>query len=176
MLGIIELILSFCNTGWSNADMNANLINYKGIDILKLFFAFCVVAIHVQFLSEYGLYNAFNTYLLSFAVPFFFVVSGFFFGRKFWNCETSEEIKSVCKIMAKKLFTLYIIWGSLYFCLNILQSIAIDNISLKQSVVTGLHSLIVSGSGGGLWYIQAILIIYAIIFGLCKKKRDVFIH
>lgn len=77
--------------------------------------------------------------------------------------------------MDKKLFALYIIWGSLYFCLNILQSITIDKISLKQSVVTGLHSLIVSGPGGGLWYIQAILIIYAILFGLCKK-RDVFIH
>lgn len=49
------------------------------IDLLKLLFAYCVVAIHTQVADEAPLYLQFWTAM---AVSFFFICSGFFFQEK----------------------------------------------------------------------------------------------
>ena len=49
------------------------------VDLLKLIFAYCVVAIHTQAANKAPLYLQFWTAL---AVPFFFVCSGYYFQIK----------------------------------------------------------------------------------------------
>lgn len=63
-------------------DEKLNLIYKKqstAIDILKLLFAYGVVAIHTQAAKKFPLYLQLWTAM---AVPFFFICSGFFFQEK----------------------------------------------------------------------------------------------
>ena len=51
------------------------------LNVLKVFFAICIVSIHTSFLCDVDqtIYVWVNSYINSIAVPFFFVVAGFFF-------------------------------------------------------------------------------------------------
>ena len=55
--------------------------NYQLIDLAKLFFAICVVAIHSQFLLEYKFGYYVNTNIYRLAVPFFFICNGYFLAK-----------------------------------------------------------------------------------------------
>lgn len=59
---------------------------YKYVDILKFAFAISVVLQHslIPFIQN-GLYAFFNACIMREAIPFFFVASGFFFGRKLYK-------------------------------------------------------------------------------------------
>ena len=64
------------------------------IDFLKLFFALCIVGIHTDlvkiFPSEHTQWYVMQV-VFRMGVPFFFVVSGYFLGRKLWNCTDRKE-------------------------------------------------------------------------------------
>ena len=72
----------------------------SSIDLMKLFFAICIVAIHTGLLNQFS--SATNWYIMHMifrlAVPFFFITSGYFFGKKFLPVENnySDRMK-VCK-------------------------------------------------------------------------------
>ena len=61
-------------------NMDTNKSIYKAIDILKFLAAICVVAIHTNAFKDInnGIYNFLSYCIFTFAVPFFFIISGFF--------------------------------------------------------------------------------------------------
>ena len=67
------------------------------VDLLKLIFAYCVVAIHTQAANKAPLYLQFWTAL---AVPFFFVCSGYYFQVKL-NTDEHESFRGGEKITSK---------------------------------------------------------------------------
>ena len=80
---------------------------YYLIDIVKLFFAFCIVGIHTDLLSVFPEKVSFWIMQLIFrlGVPFFFVVSGAFLGCKLeknnYDYEMSKNaILAYCKRLA----------------------------------------------------------------------------
>jgi len=89
------------------------------VDLLKLIFAYCVVAIHTQAANKAPLYLQFWTAL---AVPFFFVCSGYYFQVKL-NAAGHESVgggKELLQTIASSFYHL----GQLVFAAGSSESIA----------------------------------------------------
>lgn len=144
------------------------------IDIVKLFFAYCVVAIHTLPFSEFWngtIYNLLFKNLFCLAVPYFFVCSGFFLGKKLNQTTQFNEQKIIIVKYFKRLAIPYIFWGSIYFVMQIAIDVINNNNSLLKSITYYLHYLIMSSPGGGLWYVQTILLMLLIIYFVGVGKR-----
>ena len=94
---------------------------YDNIDALRLFFAFCVVMIHVPMIGSYLLAPIYRC-----AVPFFYMVTGFFLYSK-------HESSNKLLIAAKKWFYLWL----KYFAIITFLSIAL-HLLLNQNVTISL--------------------------------------
>lgn len=68
------------------------------VDAFKLLFAYCVVAIHTQFLSTFNHVIVLEM-LFSMAVPFFFISSGYFFQSKL-NRNSGQKYRGGYILMA----------------------------------------------------------------------------
>lgn len=95
---------------------------YSMVDIGKIICAYIVVAIHTAAFSEVNLGKSnlntyLNKYLFDFAVPFFFVSSGFFLGKKLFASFSEEEYCNILKQYFKRLFIPYCMWGGYTFLL-----------------------------------------------------------
>ncbi|MCK5580780.1 MAG: acyltransferase [Candidatus Omnitrophica bacterium] len=91
----------------------------SSIDTLRVFAIFYVVLLHTQpfhHSSEYyglGIYK--NLYVLidciGFAVPFFCMISGYFFGKKLLS---GEPVIALTKRYCKRLFQIFVLWSIVY--------------------------------------------------------------
>ena len=134
------------------------------VDLLKLIFAYCVVAIHTQAANKAPLYLQFWTAL---AVPFFFVCSGYYFQIKL-NAVGHESVWGV-KSYFERLFRPFIIWGSWYLLLEAANRLLIDHASVQIVLFQLGKRLLISSPGGGLWYVQAILWMLGILYLLRNR-------
>lgn len=135
-----------------------------GMDIGKFIFAIFTISIHVvpfginpklQFLN--GITQSLFGKL---AVPFFFVVAGYFLFTKIGK---SNEKKKVVIEYIKRIAILYIIWSIIYLPFNILE--------YKGESVTGFlvkyaHDFFVVGSYFQLWYLLALIVAVLLVAGL----------
>lgn len=87
--------------------------NSNTIDVLKLFFSFCVVGIHTGLLEEFSdVTNWYITHMVfRLAVPFFFCVSGYFLGCKVNS--NVDSYKSILKKYRKNMLWLLLFWGTI---------------------------------------------------------------
>ena len=72
------------------------------VDIFKFIFSLAIVALHSWFLGQYRdwLYPVFYYS----AVPYFFIASGFFFAKKYYDKGYSKDIyRNFCKRLCNKL-------------------------------------------------------------------------
>lgn len=65
-------------------------VEYDIVDYFKFFFAICIVGIHANIFADSLVYPL----VFRIAVPYFFVSSGFFFGKKLWNEKLTYNFKS----------------------------------------------------------------------------------
>lgn len=79
--------------------------DYQFVDFLKFFFCLCVVAIHTTVFSDIDGISA----VLRLAVPFFFITSGFFLGRKIINAE-KVEVWQITKRYCMRLLRIFIVF------------------------------------------------------------------
>ena len=81
---------------------------YPIVDVVKCVMAIFVVAIHTHPQSIIGSPSLENLILRAYqmAVPYFFVVSGFFLGNKIWGPEPLQYVRR----WLKHVFVLYTIW------------------------------------------------------------------
>lgn len=93
--------------------------NYDSIDISRIFAALFVVCIHTSSFINNELYNLiFINVICRYAVPFFYIASGFFFFKKIEF--TNHRIKKCKKnfeiflIYEKRIIILYVIWSAVY--------------------------------------------------------------
>lgn len=136
-----------------------------GIDIMKLICALFVVSIHTTMLLDIGdpYYSLYHDYITRFAVPFFFICSGFF-SHILPLPENKSETAIHIKKYAKRLIRPFLLWGGVYFILSAAEMILLDKVSLSTALWTKIHGLLVESPGGGLWYIEAVFWILAIVF------------
>ncbi len=90
------------------------------IDLLKFIFAFFVVGIHTH-LTNYIVNPQSRFYFISLtfrlAVPFFFIVSGYYYGKKLWLTPSSKSNK-LCSYVSR-LFPPLILWSFLTLFFNL---------------------------------------------------------
>lgn len=140
---------------------------YSLIDILKIFFAICVVALHsavcrstdiIEYLISKGVFRL--------AVPFFFVASGFLLGIKLFKASSKEDGVAIIKKQIVRLLEVFAVWLSVGLIFVIRDSIVFDG---------GVDWLdicrrIVFYPWGALWYVSATII--ALLIYIPFYKRD----
>lgn len=143
------------------------------IDCFKLFFAYCVVAIHTSLSSAMENPVILNL-ILGIAVSYFFVCSGYFLQSKLEKA-TSEQYRKILWNYFCRLAVPYLIWGIWYFVLEIANQVFIDHINVLL-VIRGLFiRWILSSPGGGLWYVQTILCIVLILIFFNNKRHSTLV-
>ena len=144
--------------------------DFKMLDILKFFFAICVVLRHTDLIEDYPINEWVAPLIFRISVPFFFVTSGFLLGLKVYNDDS--EISKLYKKggylgrLASKLF----IFEPISIFLEIVLLILIGD-SIKHIILYCGRS-IVFYPFGALWYIQALLVAVLILVPFIKHKKE----
>lgn len=145
---------------------------YNLLNALKIIAAFFVVAIHIHFPGDFGLSVI---AIARFAVPFFFMVSGFF---SYYENKTVLNEKYKRKI--KHVFVLFFGGAGLYFvyglALALYSGTAVSYLGRIFSVKSILEFLIFNNTSVSefLWFLPALIYTYAVFFvfektGITKK-------
>ena len=142
--------------------------NYYCIDILKLFFSLCIVALHTHlFLDSNVTLHWYSSHCIwRIAVPFFFVTSGYFFSKKVKN---SSHPKKVLFNTIRRLGTLLIFWLIVSLPLQI-HSLLLQQLSTDKIIIELIRSVIFY-PWGALWYILALIVAYILIYPFLKRKK-----
>ena len=136
----------------------------KGIDTLKLFFSLVVVWIHTGVGNLGG--------LTPWAVPFFFLVSGFFlFGKLFDETDTSQRSGKIVSWW-RKILRLYLLWTLIFLPFAVI-GFANDHLGFTKSIVVYIRNIVLVGENflsWPLWYLLGMLWAGLIIWIASKLK------
>lgn len=132
---------------------------YQYIDLFKFIFAICIIGIHTSFypitiLRYFTLNLVYRT-----AVPFFFIASGFFLGRKVYS--NINAFEGTIRKSLRRLFIILIVFEPLNIFLRFFESVVFGDIPIREFAILAVKS-IVFYPWGALWYVQATL--FAILF------------
>lgn len=133
-------------------EMKNGIPCYNGIDLFKIIGSIAVIAIHT--LNK-------NIFILKWAVPFFFLSTGFLLYRENENKE-GEELR-----LRKSIYhfiRLYLVWTLVYSPLAFYKYIFIDKLSIVRSIYCFFRDLIFMGEHYNSWMLWYLL---AVIYGLC---------
>ncbi len=122
---------------------------YKGIDLVKVLMAFVVVSIHTTAWPLLGIREV--------AVPYFFLVSGFFLFRKMTG-NREEDLTSI-RTWTLKVIWLYLIWTAIYLPFTVYGCIQ-DGLSWKQALTVFARNLVFVGENflsWPLWYLLSMI-------------------
>lgn len=141
------------------------------VDFFKFFFSIMVVAIHTHAFLDFGAEKFVTNHISGFSVPFFFIASGYFLGKKMLNAKTVGEYRNYGFKYFKRLMRPYFIWAFIQFFVQIFVDFyKSDFKNITGIIINKFHYWIVSSPGGGLWYVQASLILVLILCITNSKK------
>lgn len=131
----------------------------KSIDTLKGIGIFLVVLGHATFVNEKII-----TYIFSFHMPLFFIVSGLLMGLKH---ESDTDIKT---FFAKKLRSMAMPYLCFSICYTIIDAFSVyfQQISLMDLKINAVCTLSLAGSGP-LWFIPTLLLSEIILFFIIRR-------
>lgn len=135
--------------------------DYNCIDIVKILMAVFVIAIHTSPLAniESGIFLNIYNIIISTAVPFFFMSSGFLVMNKM---ECNNDIGIIWKYVLK-IIRLYLIWTIIYMPLTIYGYITNDN-SLLNDILSFIRGMFFIGEHYNSWILWYLLsLIYSIL-------------
>ncbi len=158
----------------------------ESVDLFRLLAILAVIIIHISWFKHDTVQNALNTeqtlyfffnQLSRFAVPFFFIISGYFWGIKV--AQSSEVLKKSLSI-AKKLLFLFVTWSIIY--LLPLNLGAIYNYGILGPIKVSYWNLIdllqnptvilIQGTKVHLWFLMALLNALLISALFIHKKQE----
>lgn len=143
---------------------NKRQIN-KSINVLKCLAIFAVICIHCK-LFNLGAKGGIVVALCRFAVPFFFMVSGYF---SFFD-NRSKALEKY-KVRALHLLKLLIVSNVIYFIYyDLIRWYSVEKI-ISLFYIDNIFEYIifnVSPTGGHLWFIQALIYCYILFYVLAK--------
>lgn len=148
--------------------------NYCIIDLLKLIMSFAVIAIHTEPMHNINNKNITEIFmiLLEYAVPFFFLSSGYLIGKRMEYPLKSPKNIEIIKKQIKKIIKMYIIWTLIYSPLTIHQYI-IDGTPFFGAFSLYIKRIILVGEQHNAWHLWYLLsTIYALIIILFFTKRN----
>lgn len=168
---------------------NAKMINFKGliivlaynqifekkqinnsINFFRLICAFLVVAIHAHPFTDINKTLGFisTEVLTRVAVPFFFIVSGYFYYKKL---NVSEKVEKAFITYIRKLLITYCIWSCIYFSVNAYLMLINGLFDLKSYIVDCALRFLFIGPYYHLWYIPALFISICLMTFFKKIKH-----
>ena len=130
------------------------------IDALKLLFAFLIIAIHVQLFRDHPvLFSCTTQSLFRIGVPFYFIVSGYYFAGKAGDRETSRRyILRLLKIYA------------VFEAVDLLLTVPVMAY-LRQDPLVILLRVLTSGVNGIYWYLISLILTCVLCRPLWEKKK-----
>lgn len=140
--------------------------NFFAVDIAKFILAFCVISIHTycDFFNSAIANTIISSVIVRFAVPFFFVASGYFFFRGiiFENGKIKKCPENRAKLFGfiKRIFLLYVIWAVIYFVFELYTYID-ANLPITALIKSYATSFFFKGVSRPFWYL--VFMIYAIV-------------
>lgn len=146
-----------------------NSINY-----MRLVCSFLVVAIHTNPFKEENILLSyiFTEIIPRIAVPFFFVISGYFYIKSLNNNDNNKKI--FIKYL-KRLLRIYIIWSSIYFIINFIKALEYG-FTIKGFVVDCIYKFFWMGSYYHLWYFPAVIFCVIITTFFNKYNKLKFLY
>lgn len=137
------------------------------VDILKFLFAIGVVLEHsfVGYIDN-GLYAFWNACIIRLSIPFFFVASGFFLGRKIYSKSNISSTGGYCK----RLFLKLAVFEPVAIILNIITYLLNGTDFIEIVLLTGRSVLFYPW--GALWYIQATITAVLILTPLIRMNKE----
>lgn len=151
---------------------------YGSIDILKLFMAICVIAIHTHPLENCEtqiILDIYNT-ITTMAVPIFFISLGFFM---FTDGEEKQKNRIISTL--KKLIKLYLIWTCIYLPITI-ASFVIRDLDIITSILEFIRGVVFLGENQNswiLWYllsaIYSISIYYLLVYRVKTNFKSIYL-
>ncbi|WP_297427524.1 acyltransferase [Clostridium sp.] len=143
-----------------------NSVYYGMVDVLRLVFAILVMMIHTmafQSVNE-NLRIATSMGICRLAVPFFFIVSGYFL---YSRIQSQKEPKATLK----RLLILYASWVLIETVA--LFPVVLGNLNMPIRIL--IQRFLFIGITGSLWYISSLIITIFIIAPLLKRDKIVFL-
>lgn len=141
-----------------------------GLDVYKWLCAFLIVFLHTYNRDWGGLGDWFWNVITSIGVPFFFIVSGYFYAKGLERTCFSEDY--FLKYF-KRLVIMYAAWTIITLPVSWLCVIrGHPDYSLSLKIVYLFRMIFFSGSCGIYWYVLALICCSAIIY-LCMKRNKV---
>lgn len=142
---------------------------YSGIDVCKLIAAVLVILLHTVETSAW-IPCEIKYVFTRFAVPFFFVTSGFFFYKGLHSAVSPKDyyiryVKNILLILFVWQFVLYLPFTIKTYVLKYSTD------GLLTIMVVLIRRLFIIGSGP-YWYLVALLYSSAFLYNLCFKKRN----
>ncbi len=141
---------------------------YNAIDVGRVIAAILVICVHTDPLFSYSTNG--NYFLVSvlarLAVPFFFIVSGFFFGQKLHDDQSFKGGLVVLTPILKRLITIYIVWMLIYLPMQFLAWIRSG--ASWTYWITFIQKSIFEGSYYTLWYLTGLIFAMAFSYVLFK--------
>jgi len=123
----------------------------KGIDTLKFLFSLVVVWIHTGIGNLGG--------LTPWAVPFFFLASGFFLFRKLFKASDYQKKTELIAPWWRKTLRLYLLWSLIFLPFAII-GFANGHLGVSKSIALYLRNLVLVGENylsWPLWYLLGLL-------------------
>jgi len=145
---------------------NSKKIN-TSLNVMKCVAVFAVIVIHTMVLYDHGKFDKMIISTSRFAVPFFFLISGFY------SYYTSNEYAGVkYKNRIIRLLKLIIISGALFFTYKFITTGSIFQAipNLNISSIINIFIFNISPFTDPLWFLQALLYCYLIFYILNKYK------
>lgn len=148
---------------------------YQGIDIFKFMCALLIVFMHT-YCHDYGqLGKWFHQVITTIAVPYFFIVSGFFFTKGLLR---NQDIKTYRNKYLKRVTLMYIFWSIITLPVSWFLIIAKGHpdYSFILKIIYQLRLFFFTGSLGIYWYILALIYNSLIIYLVFKYKKDLLLY
>ena len=140
----------------------------KCVDFLKFFFCLCIVVIHCDSLSEINpdVKYFITQGLLRLAVPFFFVTSGYFLGKKIK--EHPPKIDEVFKKYVKRLLVPLVVFSLINIILEIIKMIPYMS---GPVIFREIIRHVVFYPWGALWFVQACIVGALLLYPFVKRNN-----
>lgn len=144
--------------------------NLVGIDLFKLIAAVLIVILHCigKYLGEVGI--LFINNICCIAVPFFFIVSGYFFGRGLQQKKDNER-KNYFKKYEKNLIKIYIVWSLIGIPFMIRDYLNIYGNNYSYIFLLMIRNIFFTGTFGIYWYILAMIGASILIYYFVSENK-----
>lgn len=158
-----------------------NNISYAGLDYLRIIAAFLIVAIHTSPLMSFSPEAdfIFTRIIARVAVPFFFMVTGFFLLSRFMVSQEAQpvaESRNPARKVTKFLKKTAILYGAailIYLPINVYSGY----FSVKPGLLSLIKDIFINGTFYHLWYLPAVITGVILVYFLTMYigERNLFL-